>query len=292
MQDIRLTALQHTQFTPFKPSSVISSRDASTTGFDADHAHRFVFQKIEAEPDRVGAAAHTGDHLVRQTAFAFEQLFLRLLPNHAVEIAHHHRIRVRAQGGSQNIMRGTDIRHPVAHGFVDRFLEGFLAGFDADTLSPHQPHPKYVQGLALHIHGAHVNAAFETKLRADCGRGHTMLTRPGFGDDPFFAHAFRQQHLANRVVDFMGSRVDQVLAFEINFSAPAILGQTFRKIQLGRPPREFLQMTTQFRQIRLIFTGFLVDLAQFLQRGHERLRHKHTPVISEVTAVVGQGKTI
>ncbi len=53
-----------------------------------------------------------------------------------------------------------------------------------------------------------------------------MLARAGFRDDPLFAHAPRQQNLAQRVVDFVRAGVQQIFAFEIDAGAAAVFGQT------------------------------------------------------------------
>ena len=46
-----------------------------------------------------------------------------------------------------------------------------------------------------------------------------MLTGAGFSDDPLLAHPFREQDLAECVVDFVGAGVKEVLPFEVDFCA-------------------------------------------------------------------------
>ena len=108
---------------------------------------------------------------------------------------------------------------PVAHGFVHGFLEGGLAGGDGADFGTHQAHPGDVEGLALHVHLAHVNDAFHAEARADGGGGDAMLAGSGFRDDALFPEALGEQDLAERVVDLVGSGVQQVLALEIDFRA-------------------------------------------------------------------------
>jgi len=43
-----------------------------------------------------------------------------------------------------------------------------------------------------------------------------MLARAGFRDDARLAHFFREQALANGVVDFVRARVEQIFALEID----------------------------------------------------------------------------
>ena len=73
---------------------VLAALDPAAAGFDSDQAHRFLLEKIKEETDRIRTAAHTRNHLVGQPALAGEELGLRFLADHAVKIAHHHRIRV------------------------------------------------------------------------------------------------------------------------------------------------------------------------------------------------------
>jgi hypothetical protein len=49
-----------------------------------------------------------------------------------------------------------------------------------------------------------------------------MLTRTGFSDDSFFAHATRQQRLTQAVIDFVRTRVIQIFALEPNLGAPKL----------------------------------------------------------------------
>jgi hypothetical protein len=43
-----------------------------------------------------------------------------------------------------------------------------------------------------------------------------MLPGSSFRDDPGFAHALREEDLSNAIIDFVGARMKQVLAFKIN----------------------------------------------------------------------------
>jgi hypothetical protein len=52
------------------------------------------------------------------------------------------------------------------------------------------------------------------KRGAHRGRGHAVLPRPGLGDDAALAHAAREQHLPDRVVDLVRAGVVEVLALE------------------------------------------------------------------------------
>ena len=46
-----------------------------------------------------------------------------LVADHALEIAHHHRVRMRAGDGADDVERVLDVGHPVAHRLVERVLQ-------------------------------------------------------------------------------------------------------------------------------------------------------------------------
>ena len=74
--------------------------------------------------------------------------------------------------------------------------------------------------LCRRIFRAHVNIAGKAKDRSGSRRGNAMLARAGFGDQALFAHAEREQGLADGVVDFVGAGVVEVFALEVNFAPP------------------------------------------------------------------------
>ena len=51
--------------------------------------------------------------------------------DHRLELAHHQRIRMRAERRAEQVVRVGDIGHPVAHRLVDRVLQRAAAGVDA-----------------------------------------------------------------------------------------------------------------------------------------------------------------
>src|SRR5690606_15687738 len=144
---------------------------------------------------------------VRQATVLFEHLCARLAPDHGVEIAHHHRIRMRAGDRTDDVEGIGDVRYPVAHGFVERVLEGLRSGNDRYHLRAQQLHAVDVDLLPLDIDGAHVDHAIQAKACANgCGR-HAVLAGAGFGNDAALAHAPGDQGLADRVVDLVRAGV-------------------------------------------------------------------------------------
>ena len=108
------------------------------------------------------------------------------------------------------------------------------------TRRAEQPHALHVGLLAAHVLGAHVDDALEAEQRAG-GRGRdAVLARAGLGDDPRLAHALGEQRLAERVVDLVRARVDEVLALEPDRVAGR-LGEPLREVQRRRAARVVAQ---------------------------------------------------
>ena len=132
-----LGALKDAKLAALETGSVLFRKDAETTGLDADHADRFVVEEGMEQAHRIRSATDAGDEQVRKTAFLLKNLLAGLDADHAMEIADHHRERMRAEGGAENVVGVIDRGDPVAHRFIDRFLEGGLSGGDGADLGPH-----------------------------------------------------------------------------------------------------------------------------------------------------------
>ena len=81
---------------------------------------------------------------VRQPAFGLLHLRARLVADHALKIAHHHRIGMRTGHGADAVERVGDIGDPVAQCFVHRVFERLRAGFDRPHLGAQRPHAQHV----------------------------------------------------------------------------------------------------------------------------------------------------
>src|ERR1700704_5316906 len=121
------------------------------------------------ETDGVAAAADTGHEHVRQTFLALENLASRFDADNALKIAHHHWVGMRTEHGAQYIMSRAHVCDPIAHRFVDRFLERGLPGGDRHDFRPEKFHARDVERLTFHVDLAHVNHAFAAETRRDRG---------------------------------------------------------------------------------------------------------------------------
>ena len=116
-----------------------------------------------------------------------------------------------------------------------------------------------------------------------------MLTRAGFCNDPFFAHAFGEQDLAHRVIDLMRTGVAEVFALEINFRPAELGGHALSKVKRCRAADIFAQIIIEFFFKRRIFARLLINFGQLIERLHEGLGHKHSAVRSEVPLFIWLG---
>ncbi len=112
-----------------------------------------------------------------------------LAANHRLEVPHNHRKRMRSDDGTEDVVRVGDRRHPIPHGFIDRVAERSRAGRHRSHLGSEHPHVEHVEPLAADVFLTHVDHAVEPESGAGRRGGHAVLPGPGFGDDPFLAHA-------------------------------------------------------------------------------------------------------
>src|SRR5262249_12317933 len=115
------------------------------------------------------------------------------------------------------------------------------------------------------------------------GRGgrHPMLARARFRDDTLLAHAYRQEHLSDRVVDLVGAGVQQVFTFQVDARAATGLGEPPREMERGGPAAEGRQIPPHLGGERRVPKGIGVGGLQLVGRWEERFRHVPPAVGSE-----------
>src|SRR5436190_21277202 len=101
---------------------MLAEQPASSAGFDADQLDVLVADEGVEQADGIAASTDASESSIRQAAFLFQNLSVRLDSNHAMEIADHHRIRMRSQRGTQQVIGIVNVRHPIAHGFANGVL--------------------------------------------------------------------------------------------------------------------------------------------------------------------------
>ena len=162
-------------------------------------------------------------------------------------------------------MSSANVCHPVAHRFIDRFLQGGLASRHRHDGSAQEFHPGHIQSLPFHVYSTHVNDTLAAEPRSNGGSGYAMLSGAGFGNDPLFSHSASQQDLPERVVYLVSARMQQVLALQINFGAAKLRRQAFGEVKGSRSPGKVTEQIRQFLvKFRVLF-GPVVLGRQFIQ---------------------------
>ncbi len=205
-----------------------------------------------------------------------------------MKIPHHHWEGMRSQSRAQDVVSRSRRSDPVSHGFIHGILQRPLARFDRAHLRAAQPHPEDIEGLALHIHRTHINDTFQAELCTSGRRGHAMLARTCFRDDPGLAQSLRQKDLPNDVVDLMGPSVKEVFPLQINPRSAKTLRQLLGEIELCRAPRVVLEKPLDLLIVFRIGPSNLVSFLQIEERRHQRFRHIATPIGTEVPGSIGK----
>src|SRR5688572_3988222 len=297
LQDERARALEHAGAAAGEARRVAPRGDALAARFNADQSHARIVDEAVEDADGVAASADAGDDDVRQPPHPFENLLPCLAADHRLELTDHQRVWMRAERRAEQVIRVVDVRDPVAHGFVDRVLEGPAAGIDGAHRRAEQLHADDVERLAAHVLRSHVNVAFEPEQRARRRSRHAVLPGAGFRHDAGLAHAPGEQRLAQRVVDLVRTGVRQVLAFEEDshrrvggVRAPSprcAAGESLRLIE-GRGTADVVfEQVVELRTERGVRAGRHVSRRQLLDRRHQRFGDEAAAVGAVITPRVG-----
>ena len=259
----------------------------ATSRLDTDEPGLRVDETRE-DADRVGPAAHACHHHVRVGAGEGATLLAGFVTDHAVELAHHPRIRVRAHHRTEAVVGVADGGDPVAHRLVDGVLEGARSAVDGFDLGAEQAHAEHVERLPLDVDSAHVHLAVETHQRGRRGGGHTVLPGARLGDQPGLAHPLREQGLAEHVVDLVRAGVVEVFALHEHADAQ-LLAQAEALGQHRRAPGVVAQDRVQLVAERGVGPGDAEALVELLAGGDQRLGHEAAAELAEPTGEVWFG---
>ncbi len=218
---------------------------------------------------------------------AILELLAGLLADDRLEVADDHRERMRADHAADGVVRFRGRPHPVAHRLVGGVAQGARTGRHRHDLRAHGPHVEDVQLLAADVFLAHVDRAFQAEKCTGRGCGHAVLSRPRLGDHAFLAHAPRQHHLADRVVDLVGTSVVQVFTLEKDLGAAGKLGESLGQVKRRGPADVVLQVVVEGVLKVRIDLRFLILLGQPVERIHECLGHEPAAEGAEPAQVIG-----
>lgn len=236
----------------------------------------------------VGAAAHTRGDRVGEPAHAFQDLLARLLADDEVQVAHQLGEGVGTGHGAEQVVGAVDVGDPVAKRLVDGVLEGAAADGDGDDLGAEHAHAGDVERLAPGVLLAHVDHALQAEQGAGGGGGHAVLAGAGLGDDAGLAHALGEQGLAEHVVDLVRAGVVEVLAFEQDAGAAAVLGEVAGLAQGAGPPGVVLEQCGELGLVLGVLLGLLPLGGDLVEGGDERLGGEAAAEAAVVPVRVGQ----
>src|SRR6266550_5474880 len=276
LQNVSVSALENTGARAGKTlmgaeaSRVFAEFTATATGFDADHFHIGIAEKIVKEADGIRTAADAGEKVRGKALFGSEDLFAGLAADDHLKIAHHRGIGMRAENGAEEIVRGTDVGNPIPHGLVDGILERAAAGIDADDLRAEHAYARDVEGLARHVFRAHVDDALEAEMRGDGGGSDAVLARASFRDNARLAHLHGQQALADGVIDFMRAGVEQIFALQINAWSAEFFGEARSALQRCWAARKIFHKIVEASLKQGIRLRSFIRTFELKERHHQR----------------------
>jgi hypothetical protein len=282
LEQIAEAAVKHAGRTGAQGRAVVAGLDPPARRLDPDQLD-VVVQEGGEDPDRVGSAAHTGDHGPRQPSDPLQELLPRLAADHRLEVAHHAGIGIGTDHGADDVVRGGHVGDPVAQRLIGRVLQRAGAGLDRDHGRAEEAHAVHVQRLAGHVLRAHVDHALQPEPGAHRRGGDTVLARAGLGDDAPLAHPPREQRLAHRVVDLVRPGMVEVLALEQHGGAH-LVGKPRRQGNGRWPSHELGQQRIELRPEGRVRPGRVVERGQVVERGHERLGNVAAAIGAESSA--------
>ncbi len=288
LQQVGAVAVEHAGLARAQGRCVLAALQPVTRRFHPDQAHLLVRDVRVEDAHGIGAAADTGEDGVGLAPGELRHLLSRLAPDHRLEIAHHHRIRMRTGDGADDVEGVLDVGHPVAHRFVERVLQRLRSAFHRHHGSAQQLHAIDVRRLALDVLRAHVDHALHAVARGDSGGRHPVHAGAGFGDDARLAHAAREQRLADHVVDLVRAGVVEVFALEIDLRAAEALRPAPGVVDRARSPDVVLELVGKLGEEIGILLIARVGFLELVERMDQRLGDEHSAVRPIMAAGIGQ----
>ena len=94
--------------------------------------------------------------------------------------------------------------------------------------------------------------------------------------------------MTKRIVDLVGSRVEEILALEIDLGTSEFLSEAFCKIKWGWAPNKLLQKGGKFVAKGWILSRRIILVLQFEQCRHQSFWNKTPPIRTKVSVLVGK----
>ena len=124
--------------------------------------------------------------------------------------------------------------------------------------------------LTLHVERTLIHRARHIHECTGGGGGHTVLSGSSFGNDALLAHLLGKENLTERIVDFVGTRVVEVFALQIELAA-VLLAHALGIVEWGRTTHIVLQQGVVLAFELLALQDGEVGFLQVLHRLVENL---------------------
>src|SRR5438128_5714059 len=135
-------------------------------------------------------------------------------------------------------------------------------------LRAEEAHPLDVGLLPPHVFLAHVDDALETEARTHCRGRDAVLAGAGLGDDAVLPESLGEHDLAERVVQLVRARVQQVLALQVDALAGCeALAQRERRRPAGVRGEQPVQLGVE----RVVCEGLTPAALELVERRDQRL---------------------
>mmetsp|Transcript_35316 Transcript_35316/g.81481 ORF Transcript_35316/g.81481 Transcript_35316/m.81481 type:complete len:242 (+) Transcript_35316:787-1512(+) len=142
---------------------------------------------------------------------------------------------MRSHGAADDVVRRSDVGHPVPESLVHRILQGATAALHGDHGGSQLTHTEAVQLLSLRVDLAHVHNAFQVQQGTGCCRRYAVLARTSLGNDALLSQLHGEQCLSDSVVDLVGASVGKLFPLEPDLCASAEGAEALGMIDRGRP---------------------------------------------------------
>ena len=181
------------------PGGVLIGIQAMTSSFYPNQTDFLFCDIFRKGTDGIGATTNTGNHIVWQTTFFFQDLTFRLFADHFLEFMHNGWVRVRSNSRTQNI-KSIEVCHPCSKSSINGVFQGLGSCFNRMNGCPHHFHAEDIQALAFDVFCPHVDITGHAKLSCRSCCSHTVLTSSCFSNHARFAHALSQEDLPQDVI--------------------------------------------------------------------------------------------
>ena len=287
LQEIAFKAVQNALRTVADACGMVAMTFSTAERFNANELNGVLEERNE-HSDGVRTAADTSCYHVGQNARRLQELLPRFNADDGLEITHHLRERMRANGASDAVDGGFIFLAVRSKGGIDRFLQRLSTVRDGDDSCTEQLHTRYVRGLLLNVNFSHVDVAFQTKVGGGGRNGNSVLSGTRLGDQLLFAEVRGQQTFSHAMIELVCARVIEVLSFQVDLTVAKVVRQPFTMVNGRRPALKFLADAAKLMNEFCTVTDRLVGVGDVVEHRFQLGRQKTSAVAAEAAVLIGK----